>query len=213
MLTYRSKSLANQHEILTDTRVRKRIERVQKDTESLIATVDSASFMSRSTGTSSRLSALFDFDEQLFTTRPYKAMIRRTVKLSVRSQPHQMTNSTAQFTTSISSNSPVFAGRRSNSASDVHAQASQEPRSFFNVLLLGMFDNSEVYLVVTNNMKVQGNLLRLHFSNRSSPSIIPPHFWETKKYGEASFTKILRLSSRHSTEATSNAAHLTSKAS
>jgi hypothetical protein len=29
---------------------------------------------------------LFDFDRQLFSTRPYSAMVRKTVKLTIRSQ-------------------------------------------------------------------------------------------------------------------------------
>ena len=58
--------------------------RVHDDSESLRGTVDSSSFLSRSTG-SSRLSVLFDFDQQLFSSSSYQAMIRKTVKLSIRS--------------------------------------------------------------------------------------------------------------------------------
>jgi hypothetical protein len=117
-----------------NTGVRKRMERVQKDTESLIATVDSASFLSKRSENSSKLSMLFDFDEQLFTTKPYKAMIRRTVKLSIRSQPRPTMSGSAQVVTRISSNAarsePYAVGFRS-------AIESRQSRSDVNIVLLG----------------------------------------------------------------------------
>lgn len=61
------------------------MDHVRKDTESLRVLADHESSLSRDTEKSSRLSMLFDFDQQLFSSQPYKAMIRKTVKLSIRS--------------------------------------------------------------------------------------------------------------------------------
>jgi hypothetical protein len=102
ILTRLSKSLSKQHEILRTSGARERMDLVHKDTESLRGTLDSSSFLSRSTERSSRLSMLFDFDEQLFLSKSYKAMIRKTVKLSIRSP--SKTPGPEGVVTSVSSN-------------------------------------------------------------------------------------------------------------
>ena len=79
------------------------MDRVHEDTESLRGTLDSSSYLSRSTERSSRLSMLFDFDDQLFSSRSYKAMIRKTVKLSIRS-PRKGAPGPEEVVTTISSN-------------------------------------------------------------------------------------------------------------
>lgn len=61
------------------------MERVNEDTQSLRGTLDSSSIVSRGSERSSKLSMLFDFDDQLFASKSYKAMIRKTVKMSIRS--------------------------------------------------------------------------------------------------------------------------------
>ncbi|KAJ4290969.1 hypothetical protein N0V90_010165 [Kalmusia sp. IMI 367209] len=97
-----SKSLSKQQEILGASGVRKRMDIVQKDSESLHVLADTSSFLSRNTERSSRLSMLFDFDEQLFSSKPYKAMIRKTVKLSIRS-PEKDGPGPEEVVTSVSS--------------------------------------------------------------------------------------------------------------
>lgn len=62
------------------------MEGVQKDTASLLSLTDSAAFLSKSTETSSKLSLQFDFDDELFSSRPYKDIIKKTIKFAVRSQ-------------------------------------------------------------------------------------------------------------------------------
>ena len=79
------------------------MERVHEDTESLRGTLDSSSFLSRSTERSSRLSMLFDFDDQLFSSKSYKSMIRKTVKLSIRS-PDKNAPGPEEVITCVSSN-------------------------------------------------------------------------------------------------------------
>jgi hypothetical protein len=80
-----SNSLAKQQEIVGDSSVRKRISTLKSDAASLICHADSASVLTRSTQRSSKLSMLFDFDDELFASEPYKKIIRKTVKFTIRS--------------------------------------------------------------------------------------------------------------------------------
>lgn len=79
------------------------MDRVHEDTESLRGTLDSSSYLSRSTDRSSRLSMRFAFDDQLFSSDTYMAMIRKTVKLSIRSSKKGAPGP-EEVVTSISSN-------------------------------------------------------------------------------------------------------------
>lgn len=81
-----SNSPAKQQNILCCSNARKHIDAIQRDSASLVSLVDSASFLSTSTGRTSKLSMLFDFDDELFISKPYENFIRKTVKFSIRSQ-------------------------------------------------------------------------------------------------------------------------------
>lgn len=135
-----SKSLARQQEILGNSSVRKRINTVQRDTASLISLADSSSFLSRDTEKSSKLSMLFGFDEELFTSKPYKSLIRKTVKFSIRSQKLRSLSGPSQVLAGISSNAagPVF--QISNHSSDVYPQNVRESQCCTKILLLGRFE-------------------------------------------------------------------------
>ncbi|PSN69686.1 G-alpha-domain-containing protein [Corynespora cassiicola Philippines] len=98
-----SDSLTQQHEIISDSKFRKRIEVAKRDTASLQSLVDSASFLSRRSEGSSKLSLLFEFDDELFGTIPYKRMIRKAVKVSLRPQKEQVPFELGQVTTTITS--------------------------------------------------------------------------------------------------------------
>ena len=131
---FSSKSITKQQEILGNPNLRKRISTMQKDTTSLLSMVDSASYLSRRSEGSSKLSMLFDFDDDLFTSRPYKALIRKTVKLSIRTQK--------QSDDSESSQALIRPTRRSSSLNstrsiDAYRQTAREQIRPTKVLLLG----------------------------------------------------------------------------
>jgi hypothetical protein len=139
MLMFSSKSLARQNEILVHSSVRKRLDTVQKDTASLTGLVDSSSFLSKGTENSSKLSVQFDFDEELLSTKPYKAFIRKTFKYSVRFQKRISLSGPSQVSAGVSSNAgPDF--QISNPYSDVYPQDLQESQDCTKILLLGKLE-------------------------------------------------------------------------
>jgi hypothetical protein len=132
-----SKSLAKQQEILLHSSVRKQIHIVQKDTASLMCLADSSSVVSWNTENSSKLSMLFDFDEELFTSKPYKALIRKSVKFSIRSQKRQVLTGAPQDLPGVSSISTGPASRRPTHNSVEDTQIVLEPQLSPKILLLG----------------------------------------------------------------------------
>jgi hypothetical protein len=137
-----SNSLTKQREILEDSNVRKRMSIIQRDTASLISLVDSSSFMSTDTEKSSKLSMLFDFDDELFTSKPYKNLIRKTVKFSIRFQKRP----------GLSGPSDAPAGIPSNTtgpgSSDASSQSVRDSQFSKEILLLGKL---KYYMVVSGS--------------------------------------------------------------
>jgi hypothetical protein len=114
------------------------MDRVHEDTESLRGTLGSSSFLSRSTEGGSRLSMMFDFDEQLFSSKSYKAMIRKTVKLSIRATsknapgPEEVVTSISSD--AVGSTSPTAPLLRNMDQQDLPRRTRLEPTK---IVLLG----------------------------------------------------------------------------
>lgn len=81
-----SKILSEQKSLLENSNTRKVFTRAQIDSASLYVNRDSASFVSRFTDNLSKLSVVFNFDSELFSSRIYQQALRGSVKEALRRQ-------------------------------------------------------------------------------------------------------------------------------
>ncbi|ORY00180.1 G-protein alpha subunit-domain-containing protein [Clohesyomyces aquaticus] len=100
-------TLAEQHRIVSKSSARNSVKRVQADTASLIVHTDSASIFSSSTVNTSKLSVIFDFDSELFASKPYRGAIWKNMKLSIRSRKRREAN-TAGHSGAFSTILPLY---------------------------------------------------------------------------------------------------------
>lgn len=86
------RSIPEQRALLEKSSSRKILNRVEKDSASLIAHRDTASLVSRCTDNLSKLSLVFGFDGELFLTKVYDRAHRASVKATLRRQQYDTTS-------------------------------------------------------------------------------------------------------------------------
>ncbi|KAH7139506.1 G-protein alpha subunit-domain-containing protein [Dendryphion nanum] len=77
-------TMAEQKQLLEKPKTRKLLGRAKSDSASLLVLRDNTSFISRCTDNLSKLSAVFGFDDQLFSSGIYRNAARRSLKESIR---------------------------------------------------------------------------------------------------------------------------------
>jgi hypothetical protein len=87
-----SKTLGEQKCLLEKSKTRKVIGRMQMNSSSLYVNRDSASITSRVTDNLSKLSVVFDFDSEIFSSRIYQQVLRASAKNDLRQQQKRGTH-------------------------------------------------------------------------------------------------------------------------
>ena len=102
-----SKTLSAQQRYLETSKNRKVLHRAKADSVSLYVHRDSASLTSKMTDNLSKISRVFEFDSNIFSTGVYERAFRGSVRDLLRRRQQNMTaqSSTAQKTESVSSGS------------------------------------------------------------------------------------------------------------
>jgi len=80
----------------------------------------------------------FDFDGELFASRPYTGMIWKTVKLSIQSRKRKKTQVLTDIDTETSDIVEKLASRNSNVMGGTIFENVEGTQNYKNVLLLGM---------------------------------------------------------------------------
>ncbi|PVI03867.1 hypothetical protein DM02DRAFT_625395 [Periconia macrospinosa] len=90
-------TLSQQKQLLERPKSRKTLKRAKTDTVSLIVHRDTSSYMTKWTGSLSKISRVFDFDNIVFSTRVYECIIRQSMKDTLRERrgPKAPTNTTS----------------------------------------------------------------------------------------------------------------------
>ncbi|KAF2108860.1 G-protein alpha subunit-domain-containing protein [Lophiotrema nucula] len=137
LMACNSKTLGAQCNTLSQTSTRKIFTSMKQDSASLIVLYDDASMITSWSDNLSKLSAMFDFDAELFASKVYASVIRNPLKLSLLSRRKGWAPGSAEeqaAATSKAIDDMIFAG-------------SEQKKQERKILLLGIGDASKTTII------------------------------------------------------------------